>query len=256
MVMPFDKSAADVLFMSGEYEKAREAFLRGAEDGSEIAAYNYAYCLLNGIGGEKDEALAKSFFTYARDMKGGESCYNLAIMHLDGIGVERDLRLALQYMSDAADLGCVEAMLYLGMSYTIGYLMYPDITGICMIPYHKPENRAEGVLMLEGEVSESLREDEEERSTVIRSDPRRAFEYFSEAAIADPTYVEELVAKGRYLFARCFIDGHGTEMNREVGTRLMLSAGKLGSLEAVAFLAENGVSQKLLSEAGIITPME
>ena len=254
--MSFNKSAADVLFMSGEYEKACDAFRRGAEEGSDIAAYNYAYCLLNGIGTERDPALAKSFFTFARDMEGGESCYNLAVMHLNGIGVQRDLRAALQYMSDSADLGCVEAMLYLGMSYTIGYLMYPEITGICMIPYHKPEIRAEGLPMLEGGVSEALRQDEEERSTVIRDDARRAFEYFSEAATADPTYVEELVAKGRFLFARCFIDGHGVEMNRDIGTRLMISAGKLGSMEAVSYLAENGVSQKLLAEAGIITPGE
>ncbi|MBQ8381209.1 MAG: sel1 repeat family protein [Clostridia bacterium] len=248
--MPFDKNAADVLFMRGEYEKAREMFLMGAEEGSEIAAYNYAYCLLGGYGGERDPALAKSFFTFARDMEGGESCYNLAVMYLDGVGVERDLRQALAYMTDAAELGSVEAMLYLGMCYTLGYMLYPDITGICMIPYHKPEMRLDGVLMLEGDMGD-IAKDEEERSTVVRQDQRRAFEYFAEAATADPTYVEDLVAKGRFLFARCFIDGLGTDINRNVGMQLMLSAGKLGSVEAVAFLAENGVDTRQLAEFNV-----
>lgn len=243
--MAFDKGAADVAFMRGDYVRAREMFLKGAEEGSEIASYNYAYCLLNGIGGEADPEGAKSFFTFARDMEGGESCYNLAVMYLEGRGVERDYSVAMRYMTDAAELGSVEAMLYLGMAYTMGYLLYPDITGICMIPYHKAEMRAEGQYLLPPDRCEDISREEEARSVVIRQDARRAFEYFSEAAAADPTYVEDLVATGRFLFARCFIDGLGTDINRPRGMQLMLSAGKLGSQDAVAFLAENGMLHAL-----------
>ena len=244
--MPFEKSVADVLFMKGEYERAAEMYLEGARDGEEIAAFNYAYCSLFGLGVEKNAEEAKSFFTFARDMAGGESCYNLAILYLQGNGVQKDYHIAMRYMSDAADLGCVEAMLYLGMAYTTGYLLYPEITAICMVPFHKPII-SEEIFLLEGS-GEYSPVDEDKRFSVIRPDARRAFEYFRDAAFSDPTYVEDLVAKGKFLYAKCFIDGMGTEFNRERGLRLMLTAGKSGSEDAVAFLSENGITERLLAE--------
>lgn len=245
--MPFEKNVADVLFMRGEYEAAAEMYLEGAKDGEEIASFNYGYCLLHGYGVEEDYEAAKSFFTYARDMEGGASSYNLAVLYLEGRGVEKNYRTGLQYMSDAADLGCVEAMLYLGMVYTTGYVLSPEITSICMIPFHKSEIRSDTMYMLGGD-SVLMDIDEEARFSTVKADARRAFEYFSEAAHADPTYVEDLVAKGKFLFAKCFIDGMGTDPNLEVGLTLMLKAGKSGSDDAVAFLAENGITERLLLE--------
>jgi TPR repeat protein len=169
-------------------------------------------------------------------------------MYMQGEGVASDLYTSFRYMSDAADMGCVEAMLYLGMSYTVGYLLYPEIIGISMIPFHRAEFVADGAMMLTGESDFDITEDEEQRSTVIRADARRAFEYFSAAAHADPTYCEDLVAKGKFLYAKCFLDGFGTEFNRTAGLNLMLSAGKYGSPEAVAYLAENGITERLLEE--------
>ena len=245
--MPFEKSVADVLFMRGEYEAAAQMYLEGAREGEEIASFNYGYCLLHGCGVEQDYEMAKSFFTYARDMKGGESSYNLAVLYLEGRGVEKNYRTGLQYMSDAADLGCVEAMLYLGMVYTTGYVLSPEITSICMIPFHKSEERTDTMYFLPGESTVSEL-DEELRFSTVKADARRAFEYFSEAAHADSTYVEDLVAKGKFLFAKCFIDGMGTDPNIEAGLTLMLKAGKSGSEDAVAFLAENGITERLLLE--------
>ena len=245
--MPFEKSVADVLFMRGEYEAAAEMYLEGAREGEEIASFNYAYCLLHGYGVEADYESAKSFFTFARDMKGGESSYNLAVLYLEGRGVEKNYRTGLQYMSDAADLGCVEAMLYLGMVYTTGYVLSPEITSICMIPFHKSEMRDDSIYMLPGD-SLLLDLDEEARFSTVKADARRAFEYFSEAAHADSTYVEDLVAKGKFLFAKCYIDGMGTDPSLEKGLSLMLKAGKSGSEDAVAFLSENGITEKLLLE--------
>ncbi len=240
--MSFDKSAADVLYMNGEHVKAAQMFLDGAREGSDIAAFNYAWCALMGTGIERDAELAKSFFAFARDLEGGAACYNLAIQYMQGNGVPRDLYTALRYMSDAADMGCVEAMLYLGMAYTVGYMLYPDITAICMIPYHQAQTVAGGQMLLEGDTVEDITRDEEERSTVIRADARRACEYFSRAASADPTYCEELVAKGRFLYAKCFIDGFGTEFDLQRGLSLMQGALKLGSADAVLYLAERGVN--------------
>ncbi|MBQ9070926.1 MAG: sel1 repeat family protein [Clostridia bacterium] len=245
--MPFDKSAADVLFLKGKYESAAQMYLEGAREGEEIAAFNYGYCLLHGYGVEADADAAKSFFSFARDMEGGESCYNLAILYLEGNGVEKNYRTAIRYMTDAADMGCVEAMLYLGMVYTTGYILSPEITSISMIPFHKSEIRTENIHLITGD-SVLADIDEEARFTTVRADARRAFEYFSEAAHSDPTYVENLVAKGKYLYAKCYIDGMGTDPKRETGLRLMLAAGKSGSDDAVAFLAENGITEKLLLE--------
>lgn len=246
--MSFNKSSADVAYLNGNYEEAAQMFLEGAREGSDIAAFNYAYCARRGLGVPLDAEEAKSFFSFARDLEGGAACYNLAIMYMQGEGVARDLYTSFRYMSDAADMGCVEAMLYLGMSYTVGYLLYPEIIGISMIPFHRAEFVADGAMMLTGESDFDITEDEEQRSTVIRADARRAFEYFSAAAHADPTYCEDLVAKGKFLYAKCFLDGFGTEFNRTAGLNLMLSAGKYGSPEAVAYLAENGITERLLEE--------
>jgi len=246
--MNYDKSVADVHFLRGEYTEAAKMYLEGARDGDEQASFNYAYCLLHGYGVERNPREAKSFFSYARDMEGGESCYNLAILYLEGLGVEKDYAAAIRYMSDAADMGCVEAQLYLGMAYTMGYVLYPEITGICMIPYHKPEIRDINAPLLMGDVAEAEL-DEERRFSVIRADARRAFEYFKEAAHHDPTYVEDLVAKGQFLYAKCYVDGMGTDFNRDKSLRLMMIAGKSGSEDAVNYLVSNGITEQMLLDA-------
>ena len=74
--------------------------------------------------------------------------------------------------------------------------------------------------------------------------------WFQAAARHDPTYVEPLVAKGKYLYAKCYIDGLGTEFDRVKGTRLMLVAGKSGSMEAVSYLKENGVTPEMILAEG------
>lgn len=246
--MSFNQSAADVLFIKGDRAKAAEMYYEGARAGEAKAAFDYAHCLRFGYGVEQNASLAKSFYTYARDLDGGAALYNLAIMYLNGEGVEQDFKRALRYMHDAAQENCVEAMLYLGMAYTTGYMLYPDIIGIDMIPYHKPIIRDTGVFMLTGDVA-SLEEDEERRFSVVSADARRAFEYFRAAAYHDPTYVEDLVAKGQYLYAKCYLDGMGTDFDRSKALTLMLVAGKSGSTEAVDYLESNGITHQMLLEA-------
>lgn len=244
----YDKHA-DVLFMRGEYEKAAEMYLEAARDGDIDASFNYGYCLMHGIGVDYDPTEAKSFFAFARDMEGGESCYNLAMLYLHGEGVRRDYHQALRYMRISASQGCIEAQLYLGMAYTTGYMLEPDVQSICMIPFHKPEYRTPDTFLLMGDIPDA-EADEEARFSVISADARRAFEWFRRAAHHDPTYVASLVAKGQYLYAKCYIDGLGTDFDRQKGELLMLAAGKSGSSEAVAYLTENAVSpERLLADA-------
>jgi TPR repeat protein len=168
---------------------------------------------------------------------------------MHGEGVKRDYRQSIRYMRISAQQGCTEAKLYLGMAYTTGAVLEPDVQGIGMIPFHKPEYRTPDTFLLMGDVDD-MEADEEARMSVISADAHSAFEYFRSAAHADPTYVEELVAKGQYLYAKCYIDGMGTDFDRKKGELLMLAAGKSGSEEAVAYLAENAVSpERLLAEA-------
>ena len=241
----YDVLKANVIFMRGDYESAAEMYREGAREGDERAAFNYGYCLWHGLGVDRDAREAKSFFAFARDMAGGESCYNLAMLYMHGDGVRRDYREALRYMRISAARGCIEAQLYLGMAYTMGYMLEPDIIGISMIPFHKAEYRDPTAPLLMGDVPDA-EADEEARFSAINADARAAFEWFKRAAHHDPTYVSELVAKGQFLYAKCYVDGLGTDFNREKGARLMLAAGKSGSMEAINYLAENGIRPEML----------
>ena len=229
----FDINTAKVLFLEKEYEKAAEMFYEGAAEGNAEAAFDYGYCLMHGYGVEQDLPAAKSFFTFASHIV-GEAAYNLAVMYLHGSGVKRDYRLSYEYMRDAAELGVIEAQLYLGVAHTIGSMFEPDIVSISLLPYHTPEYNSP-IMYLEGDVPE-LEEDEEKRIAAVRFDPVSAFSWFRTAAKHSPDYVEELSQKGKFLYARCFIDGLGTDFNRDRGNALMLLAAVDGSPEAMAYL--------------------
>ena len=246
--MIYEKSVADAHFLRGEYETAAKMYLEGARDGDDMAAFNYAYCLYHGYGVKTNYAEAKSFFTYARELEGGEACYNLGMLYLEGVGVDKDYAVALRYLTDSAAMGCIEAQLYLGMAYTTGYMLYPDITFISMIPFHKPEYRDTGALLLTGEALDAEL-DEELRFSTLKADQRRAFEYFRAAARHNPDYVEDLVAKGQFLYAKCYVDGMGTDFDRNKSLRLMMLAGKNGSQDAVDYLVSNGITEEMLLAA-------
>ena len=240
----YDNAKAVTLYLRGDHEKAAAMFLEGAEDGDIFGAFNYAHCLWRGIGVSKDPAAARSFFSFAQELVGGDAQYNLAIMWMHGEGGKRDYRKAFRHMQAAAELGCVEAMLYLGTAYTTGTIFEPDVIGILRVPYHIPEYR-EPTFYLEGNI-EDAEKDEDVRVNVVSADASEAFYWFSRAARHDPTYAEELVAKGQFLFAKCYLDGFGTEYNRERGLRIMLLAGANGSVDAQGYLASEGVPRGLL----------
>ena len=240
----YEKSVADVKFINGEYTAAAEMYFEGAREGDAVASFNYGYCLWQGLGTTRNPTEAKSFFAYARDLEGGEAAYNLAMLYLHGDGVTRDYKKALEYMKISAEQGAVEAQLYLGMAYTSGCMFEPDVIGISLIPYHTPIYR-DRYMLLEGEC-EFSEEDEALRYEAVKQDARLAFEWFRAASRHDSIYVEELVAKGKYLYARCYVDGLGTDFDRDKSVRLMLAAGRFGSPEALAYIAENGITENML----------
>ena len=242
----YDKSTADVAFMEGDYETAAQMYLEGARDGDVTASFNYGYCLLNGYGAPYDPHEAKSFFAFARDLQGGESCYNIAMLYLHGEGVAKNYVKAYEYMKISAEQGCIEAQLYLGMAYTSGCMFEPDIVRISLIPCHTPIYRDDSML-LDGEVL-GFELDEALRYSAIRQDARQAFEWFQTAARHSTDYVEDLVAKGKYLYARCYVDGLGTDFDRDKSVRLMFLAQKSGSAEATAYILENGLTVDMLAK--------
>ena len=56
----------------------------------------------------------------------------------------------------------------------------PDVIGICLIPYHKPEYRDIATPLLTGYVPDF--DEEDRRFAVIKADARAAFEWFRAAA--------------------------------------------------------------------------
>lgn len=229
----FELNTAKVAFMDKDYERAAKMFYEGASEGNSEAAFNYAYCLMNGYGVERDPSLAKTFYVFASGQI-GEAAYNLAVMYLRGVGVKRDYKKCYEYMKDAAELGVIEAQLYLGVAYTLGSLFQPDISSIALIPFHTPEYSAPA-LYIEGEVPDYEAE-EESMIKAVRLDPHSAFSWFRTAAKHSPDYVDDLSAKGKYLYARCYIDGLGTDFDLKRGNALMLIAAADGSDEAMHYL--------------------
>ncbi len=231
-----DVKAAKVLFLDGRLEEAFNMFYECAKDGDAEAAFHYAYCLEYGYGTERNPKLARRFYNYAKE-RIGEANYNLALMHLHGVGGAVDYRMAYSLMYDAALADVIEAQLYLAVAHTMGTLFEPDIIGLSLIPYHTHITR-EAVYELMGEVPD-LEEDEEMRARAVRFDPHSAFLWFKRAAKHNSDYVEELASQSKYLFARCFVDGLGTEFDRTRAEELMLVAAHDGSPDALRFLEEN-----------------
>jgi TPR repeat protein len=167
------------------------------------------------------------------------------MLYLHGEGVLKDYVKAYEYMKISAEQGCIEAQLYLGMAYTSGCMFEPDIVRISLIPCHTPIYR-DDTMLLDGEVVD-FELDEALRYSAIRQDARQAFEWFQTASRHSTDYVEDLVAKGKFLYARCYVDGLGTDFDRDKSVRLMFLAQKSGSVEATQYIAENGLTPEMLA---------
>ena len=228
-----DVRQANVLYLNGEYKRAVELYRTGAEEGDAECALNLGTCLYLGEGTARDTAAARTLFTYAQE-KYGEACYNLAVMYLEGVGAQKDYRRSLEYMETAAGKGILEAELYLGVARTMGTLFIPDVCLLSRIPYPRQIVR-DTLPMLSGETDEGEC-DKEGRYPVIRTDLQDAFLYFKSASERPSDYKEDMAAKAKYLYARCYLDGVGVDFNRDMANRLMLSAAEEGSPEALYYL--------------------
>ena len=245
----FEKSVADLKFLNGNLTEAAEMYHEGARDGDVYAAFSYGYCLMTGQGVKQDLSEAKSFFGFSKESDAGESYYNIAMIYLDGgDGVPKDYLKARYALEASAARGCLEAKLYLGMAYTSGCMFFPDVVRITMIPAHIPEYRRE-MYYLEGDI-EDFERDEDERYKAIKQDAGIAFSYFQDASRHKYNpFLSDLIAKGKFLYARCFVDGLGTDFDRDKSVRLMVLAERAGSEEAKLYIAENGLTKDMLKNA-------
>ena len=230
-----DVKKAKVIFLEGRHSEAAALFSELARDGDAEAAFDYAFCLEFGLGVAEDQSAAASFYRFAVEII-PEASYNLAVMHLHGTGVPRDYRRAYSYMRDAARAGVIEAQLYLGVAHTMGSMFEPDVIAISLIPCHTPIGR-DPSLMLDGDITDP-EADEEMRIAAVRQDLNAAHEWFRTASRHDGTYVEALAAQAKYLYALVFVDGVGTDFNRQRAEDLMLVAAEEGSPDALRFLEE------------------
>ncbi len=98
-MLPEGKKEKNVTF-----QKAREAYKRGAEfeDGQCLTAY--ATFLSNGLGGNVDKTASMKYLTLACQKDYGDACSNLASVFISGEGMTQNYRKAINYAKKACDL--------------------------------------------------------------------------------------------------------------------------------------------------------
>ncbi|QCE33248.1 sel1 repeat family protein [Acetobacteraceae bacterium] len=101
-----------------EGEAWREGLEQEAEKGSHESAYNLALSYLDGIGGEKEEHLARKWLEKSATFF-PEAAYQYGKMLFEGKGGERDLEKARYFFEKSAEAGQIEGCLALAQMYLL-----------------------------------------------------------------------------------------------------------------------------------------
>lgn len=221
----FDCIRANSLFLRGMSKEAFEEYFKGAvEYHDRWAAFNLAFMYYMGIGVPKNYPMARKFWTAASNIEGGEAQFNLALMCLRGQGEPADYRAAAEYMRVAAARGCVNAQLYLGVAYTLGYMFDPmDIECLSLIPFYRVIKRDMNLNYLTGSGYDQRLEDE--RYEVLSADEIDAVEMFEAAAKhKDTMYIDEQVGVAKETVGRSLIEGFGKDYDPREGYRMLETA--------------------------------
>lgn len=237
---------ADAAFLNGDYETAFWGYFEGAVDfGDARSAFNLAFMYHQGISVPRNYMMARKFYVAASGLEGGEAQFNLALMYLRGQGVEPDAAKAAEYMKTAAR-GCVNAQLYLGAAYTMGYMFDPvDIECISLIPFYRVIERRRPELYLGGGGGDARIEDQ--RYEVLEADEQYAVEMLEAAAAhKDTTYINRQVGVAKQALGQAYIEGLGSEYDPDRGYRLIEEAAiRHGSVEAATYLLQNKDAAKV-----------
>jgi TPR repeat protein len=103
-----------------DYAKAREWFLKAAEQGNSNAENYLGAILANGDGVTQDYEKAREWFLKAAEQGVAAAQRNLAIIYYNGHGVPQDSAKANEWFLKAAEQGDVKAQYSLGTQYEFG----------------------------------------------------------------------------------------------------------------------------------------
>ena len=105
----------------GNFERARLAYLKGAEQGSGWCAHNLSDMLRHGRGGPEDEAQAAIWLRQAAEQGIAASQVNLGQQYAEGRGVIKDYSQAIQWFRKAAEQNFDCGQYKLGVMYINGW---------------------------------------------------------------------------------------------------------------------------------------
>ena len=234
----FDCLKGDAFFVQGNYKAAFDEYFTGAtEYSSSRAACNLAHMYRYGYYVPKNPYMARKFYHAASFTDDGEAHFNLALMKLRGEGGDVDFDAAVEHMRRSAVAGCIDAMLYLGMAYTLGFAYDPiEIECISRIPFYRVIKRKPSELMLSGSSCDSYMDDA--RYTAIEADENTALEMFDRASKhKDDTYASDQIGSAKFMVGQALIEGFGNDYSPEKGYRILKEAAlENGSREAAAYL--------------------
>lgn len=113
---------------TADYGKARDYYLKAAEQNHPDALYALGLMSETGKSGQKDLAKAMSLYRQAADTgKSPDAEYAVGRMILRGRGVPRDPVEGLKWLRKAADHGQVAAQYMMGAAYEAGWGVSPDL---------------------------------------------------------------------------------------------------------------------------------
>ncbi len=92
------------------YVKAFEAFMKGAEKGSDVCKYDAGFMLYKGLGCRQDYEEAVRQFTAASNGGHKGATYMLGLCYRNGYGVEQDEEEGMRLLKQASDLGYCAAI--------------------------------------------------------------------------------------------------------------------------------------------------
>ena len=246
----FDWTKADVRFLNGDYKEAFELYFLGANKyKNSRAAFDLAYMYHRGIYVPKNYKMARDYYSYAAFIDGGAPYFNLALMCLRGQGEKVDFKKAVEYMKRADCMGCVDAQIYLGTAYMVGYVFDPvEIECISMIPFYRVIKRDPSSRFI-GDGRSDIYDNtlEAERFGVIEADEFEAMEMFEKASSQkDITYIEQQVGNAKFVLGQALVEGIGREYSLEKGYALIEKAAvQNASKEAALYLLAHSDEAKV-----------
>ncbi|MGE4483023.1 tetratricopeptide repeat protein [Acidocella sp.] len=198
-----------------------EWFEKAAESGDAIGAYNFAVCLAEGIGVERDESLAAQWFHRAAEHVVNAQ-YRYGRILAEGIGVPQNFEEARYWLRQAADKNMLEALLDLAALQIQGIGGPRDDQAACdLLERAAAQGSADAMFML-GALYGGGHE--------VKTDRAKSLSWYQQAA--EKNHPRATLMLGKYLHA-----GIATEPDIEAARKWFTLAAAAGLDEAQAELA-------------------